>query len=63
MALPALWMIRGGGDQVAGESGGWALVYKARWLLTLLQERWLAWDAAAMVVLLLFGYAVLRSRR
>ncbi len=63
MTLPALWMLRGGGDRVAGETGRWIWWYKTRWILTLLQERWIAWDVAALIVLILFGYAAIRSRR
>lgn len=63
MTLPALWMLRGGGDQVAGETGRWVWWYKTRWVLTLLQERWMAWDVAALLVLLVFLYAAFRARR
>jgi hypothetical protein len=63
MALPALWMIRSGGDQVAGETGRWFLSYKLRWIMTLFQERWMAWDLAAVMGLLFFAYVVIRSRR
>ena len=63
MALPALWMLRAGGDRVAGDSGGWYVIYKIRWVLTLFKEQWFAWDAAALIVVMLFGYAVIRSRR
>ena len=62
MALPALWMIRSGGDQVAGETGRWFLWYKLRWIMTLFQERWMAWDLAAVIGLSFFAYVVVRSR-
>ncbi|MCT8001059.1 hypothetical protein NZL82_04110 [Sphingomonas sanguinis] len=63
MASPALLMLKGGGDQVAGDTGGWFMVYKMRWILTLFREQWAIWDIAALIVILLFGYAVIRSRR
>ncbi|WP_294238832.1 hypothetical protein [uncultured Sphingomonas sp.] len=63
MALPALWMFKPGGDRVAGDSGIWSIENKLRWILTLFQDRWMAWDLAALGVLILFAYAVVRSRR
>jgi hypothetical protein len=63
MALPLLALVLGGGDRLAGETGGWFdLSQKVYWLTSLLRERWQLWDLLSVAALFFLLSITGRSR-
>ncbi|MBC3940413.1 hypothetical protein [Sphingomonas albertensis] len=66
MALPMAWplliMIGSGGDRLAGDTGKWfRWSAKAQWLVSMLRERWKAYDIAGVVLIVCAVWTAIRS--
>jgi hypothetical protein len=68
MALPMAWpvaiMVSGAGDHLAGDTGDWFhWSAKAQWAVSLLRERWKAYDIVCVIAIACLLWAAIRSKR